>query len=403
MLRKSPRPKSRNLQPNHTTMATATVPQPKAVKPPRVAGPQGPTLWEKILERRWLWGSIAFHIVLGIIATVWIIKNDSVERKKFMKPGGAADAARQGSEHKISLGRKQSTMSAPEQAKRVTTNSSFAKVALPEMPEMPTATTDVFANRAIGTGGAGNAFGATGTPGGGGGGGGSGINFFGLRMRAKSVVVLVDVSDSMVISPPMPVAVPGQPPPQKTVKDARTYTALEREVARVISQLDPSITFGVICFAGDVQRYSETLVQANPTQINNALKFVRERSPALNIVGERKNAEREAAGFKPTNSGKTVTNFNHAGTRTGAALDYAFAMNPDAICLVSDGVPTDGSINGTNILERVKAKQKELPRPAVINVIAYLADNGQKFMRDLAEQNQGTFKEIKPGMQSFGF
>src|SRR5688572_3561175 len=112
------------------------------------------TLWQKILQRKWLFGSIAFHVVLGIVATVWIVSNESVTRKKFMKPGNAAEAARQGSEHKVSLGRKQSTMSAPEQAKRVTTNSAFAKVALPEMPELPSATTDVFANRAIGLGGA---------------------------------------------------------------------------------------------------------------------------------------------------------------------------------------------------------------------------------------------------------
>ena len=381
-------------------MATAAEPQP-TVKVSRVIGPEGPTLWQKILQRRWLWGSIVFHILLGIVATIWIVKNETTTRKKFMKPGGAAEAARQGSEHKISLGRKQSTMSAPEQAKRVTTNSAFASVALPEMPEMPTTTTDVFANRAIGVGGAGNAFGATGTPGGGGGGGGSGINFFGLRMRAKSIVIVVDVSDSMVISPALPAAVPGQPPPQKIVKDARTYSALEREVARVIAQLDPAITFGIVCFAGDVQPYKPGLVVANDLERNNAIKFVRQRSPALNIVGERKNADREAAGFKPNNSGKTVTNFNHGGTRTGAALDFAFSMSPDAICLVSDGVPTDGMADV--ILKKVKDKQNELPRPAVVSVIAYLADSGQKFMRDLAEQNQGTFKEIKPGMQSFGF
>ena len=78
-------------------------------------------------------------------------------------------------------------------------------------------------------------------------------------------------------------------------------------------------------------------------------------------------------------------------------------MNPDAICIVSDGVPTDGGYNGKNILEMVKERQKKMPRPAVINVIAYLADSGQQFMKDLAEQNQGSFKEIKPGMQSFGF
>ena len=32
-----------------------------------------------------------------------------------------------------------------------------------------------------------------------------------------------------------------------------------------------------------------------------------------------------------------------------------------------------------------------------------LADGGFQFMQDLAAQNRGSFKEIKPGMTSFGF
>lgn len=153
-------------------MATAT-PTPKVVKQPkRQRSEDGkPTIWEKILERKFLFVAIAVHVLLAVCATFWIVGNNTVTRKKFMSPGGGAEQAKKGAEHKVSLGRKQSTMSAPEQAKRVVTNSAFAKVALPEMPEMPSATTDIFANRAIGLGGAGNAFGATGTPGGGGGGG----------------------------------------------------------------------------------------------------------------------------------------------------------------------------------------------------------------------------------------
>ena len=381
-------------------MATAT---PKAVAPSKSSGPVGPTLWQKILERKWLFGSIAFHVILGIVATVWIVSHETVARKKFMKPGNAAEAARQGSEHKVSLGRKQSTMSAPEQAKRVTTNSAFAKVALPEMPEMPTATTDVFANRAIGLGGAGSAFGATGTPGGGGQGGGSGINFFGLRSRAKSVVLCVDVSDSMVMSGVQAPLKPGEVRTlaTKPVKGPQTYQALEREVMRVVRTLDASMTFSVVCFAGDVAPYKTALVPANDMEKERAIKFILEHNPAMNLVAERKAAERQAAGFAATGGSTSVTKFNHGGTRAFAAMEFAFSMNPDVICLVSDGVPTDREAN--QFLAEVAERQKQLPRPAVINVVAYLADSGQKFMQELAARNQGSYKEIKPGMQSFGF
>ena len=124
----------------------------------------------------------------------------------------------------------------------------------------------------------------------------------------------------------------------------------------------------------------------------------------LNAIAEQRAKERAAAGFQAAPGASTdATHFNHAATRTMAALDYAFKMNPDAICLVSDGIPTDGGFGGTDILTKLKSMQAAIPCPAVINVVAYLADGGQKFMADLAAQNQGSFKEIKPGMSSFGF
>jgi hypothetical protein len=383
-------------------MATEIAPPPVA---PTMLKPRS-KFWRKIATRQFLIYSILFHVALGGGFMLWKIHDEANTRKKFMSPGAGADAARQGAEHKVSLGRKQSTMSAPEQAKRVTTNSAFAKVALPEMPDMPTATTDVFANRAIGMGGAGSAFGATGTPGGGGNGNGSGINFFGLRTRARSIVFLVDVSDSMVLSSALPPATTGGSQasslPAKPLKGTHTYSALEREVARTIRGLDNTMSFSVICFAGDVEAYHPLLMKVTDTEKERAIQWIGRHSPALNLVAEQKAADRAKAGFKDNpNAPKTVTNFNHAGTRASAALDMAFAMNPDAICFVSDGIPSDGVAK--DILTKIAAKQKELPRPAQIHVVAYLADSGQAFMKALADQNQGSFKEIKPGMASFGF
>jgi hypothetical protein len=123
--------------------------------------------------------------------------------------------------------------------------------------------------------------------------------------------------------------------------------------------------------------------------------MINQHSPALNAVAELRQAERDKAGFKrDPNAPKSVTNFNHAGTRASAALDYAFAMNPDAICFVSDGIPTDGEAKA--ILTKVADRQKTLPRPAQIHVVAYLADSGQVFMKTLAEQNQAASRKSSP-------
>ncbi len=197
---------------------------------------------------------------------------------------------------------------------------------------------------------------------------------------------------------------PGMAVRTQPVKGIQTYAALEDEMKRVIASFDPDISFSVVCFAGDVEAYKTSLAPANEGEKERALRFIRERSPALDAVTAQRAKQRADAGFQQA-AGATnkASHFNHAATRTMAALDFAFKMNPDAICLISDGAPTDGGFGGAEILTKIQAMQKALPRPISINVVAYLADGGQKFMADLAAQNRGSFKEIKPGMSSFGF
>ena len=165
------------------------------------------------------------------------------------------------------------------------------------------------------------------------------------------------------------------------------------------------MTFSLVCFAGDVEPYKPALVQANDMEKERAIKWLQAHNPALNVVASQREAERVAAGFDKGKSGiaNSVTKFNHAGTRALAALTFAFAMNPDAICFVSDGEPTDGGYKARDMLPAVEELQKKLPRPAAINTVAFFADSGFEFMKALADKNQGSFKEIKPGMTSFGF
>ena len=121
--------------------------------------------------------SIVLHaIIIGVGA--FLVVSQVVEERKISF-GGGEPGPKGDIQHKVQMKRK--TTSAPAPAKRITTTSSMARVALPDMPDIPMSMGPSIAG-AMGTGG----FGASGGLGGGGKGGGSGngfskMTFFGLR------------------------------------------------------------------------------------------------------------------------------------------------------------------------------------------------------------------------------
>jgi len=130
--------------------------------------------------------SIAVHAVILIIGT-YLVVSQIVEERKISFGGGEAGPKSE-VQHKV---KRKTTTTAPAPTKRITTTSSIAKVALPDMPDIPTNMGPSIAG-AMGSGG----FGAAGGLGGGGGGGGgsgggkgngfSKITFFGLNTSGKS-------------------------------------------------------------------------------------------------------------------------------------------------------------------------------------------------------------------------
>lgn len=321
------------------------------------------TLWQKIAASKVLFISIIIHLLVGVGATVYVVEQYFTERPMVFTGGPpTTNPSKRALEHKVSMGKKKNMMSAPAQAKRITTTNSLAKIALPDMPTVAGAT-EVMPSRMAGLGGTGFGIGAAGAGGGmGGGGGGSGINFFGLRTQTRDVVFIVDVSSSMVDPP----------------KNARTYEALEAEVTKVIQGLNPVTRFGLVAFSRDADVYRESLSNARTDEKNRALAWLKKQSP-LEVL---------AAGVSKE------TRERHIGTRADKGFDRAFRMRPDTIFFVSDGAPT--GTRGDELLALLQTYQTKLPRPAVINTIAYLADSGQGLMRTIAEQNRGVFREINP-------
>ena len=158
----------------------------EAVSPAQVTPASGErpqrSVWAKVLASKFLLISIGVHLLFGIGATVYVVQQFQANRKLTFKGGPpTTNPSKRAMEHKVSMAKKKNSMSAPAQAKRITT-SGLSKMALPEMPALPTATT-VTANKMAGMGGVGVGFGPAGGMGGGGlgGGGGGSIPFFGFR------------------------------------------------------------------------------------------------------------------------------------------------------------------------------------------------------------------------------
>jgi len=133
--------------------------------------------------------SLVVHLVILIIGIYLVVSSIAEERKISFGGGGGPEGPKSETQHKV---KKKANANAPAPTKRITTTSSVAAVALPDMPNMNMSMGPTVAG-SMGTGGFGAAGGLSGG-GGGGGGGGSGkgigkgfsnVTFFGLSAGGK--------------------------------------------------------------------------------------------------------------------------------------------------------------------------------------------------------------------------
>ena len=351
-------------------------------------------LWAKIVASKFLFVSIVVHLLFGMGATYYVVQRIQAKRKVTFQSGPpSANPNKRALEHKVSMAQKKKTGGAPPQAKRIV-SAGIAKVALPDLPTIPSAN-NVVPGMMAGMGGAG--FGAgTGFGsgmgsgmGGGGGGGMSNFNFFGMRSQAKSILFVLDSSQSNVGG--------------GGGKSPETYRELEKEVFKTLKALNPATRFGIILYAPRLWTFQEELVPGTPENVKAAEQFIKDYSVATAREG-----------------GGKVNFAGHAGTRMDLAVNRAFELKPDIIIWVSDGMPTKPpGFKGSQeallemLLKRIAGLQTPATDPAAIaakapatriNTFAYkLGDTGnnktldeaREFMRDIAKRNGGQFKEVK--------
>ena len=110
-------------------------PDPLPAESPEATPPPKPIRWKRF-SLGTLGIAIVIHLVFGVAAGFWVVAVYLPRQKQFAgtpkTPGPPKEV-----QHSVQMAKKKNTMSAPAMPKRVTVNSTMAKIALPAMPTMP--------------------------------------------------------------------------------------------------------------------------------------------------------------------------------------------------------------------------------------------------------------------------
>jgi hypothetical protein len=178
-------------------------------------------------------------------------------------------------------------------------------------------------------------------------------------------------------------------------------TIVKAELVRAIDSLEPNTEFNIAAFATEVRPWKKFLVPANVVNKESARQWVRKLKP---IGGS------EAQALAGAGLGGAA-NLAAGKTNTYAALMYPFGVDPeqeaapttpvtgevvrnklDTVFFLSDGRPSTGKYVDERQILREVALINEKHR-IVFHVIA-IGEFQKSFMKDLAEQNSGTFVDL---------
>ncbi len=220
----------------------------------------------------------------------------------------------------------------------------------------------------VGTAGLGRGLGR-GLGGAGGSGAGKGLVFFGMQTEGERIVLLFDVSSSVV---------------NKALSAGIPLERVKQETLKLIEGLPITSRFTMIQFTQNFKSFSSELLAATDGNKKAARKWV--------------NDEWVESG---TMSGRSVVS-NPRGL--AAVLEEAFRMKPDLIFLISDASfqwRVGGGISNIpyDELKSLMAKlQADLPSPAVIQFVGFQpkSDDVKEWKRML-RRSRGKFQILKGG------
>ena len=325
-------------------------------------------------------GVVALHLIFGGVAAIWVVSKYSAARKLTFNAGPKSpNPSERALEHRVQLQKKMTAVSAPPIVPKRVLSTGAARVTLPPLPEIKAQEN---APPTMMSAGSGAAFGsqATASLGGGGGGNGSAINFFGIRDISTSVVIMIDVSDSMFSRT-------GDAKGSKLVREGKeqNFQVVRDEAIKLVQSLTPQTRFGIVRWAGGAYPWKPELVAATEENKQAAIAHIQNE------------IDFKSAKKRPDKPG---------GTRHDYALEEAFSLQPETIYLLTDGNATASQPGGglkpippQEIYKVAEERQKRRPKKAHLHVIYYVNAKEKSdeidMLRGLASRNSGKFQKVE--------
>ena len=330
--------------------------------------------------------SVLAHVVVLVVFGLWVVA------KYFSEPEAVFEMKRDlriqtpPPEHRLNMARHEAMAPKPVMKKRLVSTRPSA-LALPEMPPMdldqalalnPGAIVGLNATSIAGAAaGFGSAQGLTG-----GGGSGSGMSFFGIRDKGQSVVIMIDVSDSMFgRTGDLDYAT------RKLVRQGKdqSFQKIRDEALALIDGLSLNARFGIIRWSGSARSWQPELVAATDDNKRLAKEHIQTEIDAFSA-----RATRGRAG----------------GTRHDYALEELLKLDPEVAFLLSDGnatrmgegrsmevIPEDALVD---ILEKARSEKSRIPK---IHTIYYVtgADKREEehMLKALARKSGGESRKVQ--------
>jgi hypothetical protein len=351
--------------------------EPPTTETPNTVRSRAPKWWKR---REFLWISIGIHLLFGVGAGYLVVSHYSATRKLTFNAGPKSpNASERALQHRVQV---QEKMKNPPAAipKRVL-SAGASKISLPPLPDItgPKNATPPPLMAAAGQnakfGAAPGAMGAIG-----GTGGGAPINFFGMREKTNSIVLMIDVSDSMFTRT-------GDAEGRNLVKHGKeqNFQTVRDEAIKLVESLGPDIQFGIVRWSGGARTWKPELVPATDENKKAAIEHIQNQVDMKTAKPEKGQA---------------------GGTRHDLAIQAAFGLKPQVIFMLTDGNATISQPGGglkpippEELFKAAADGQKGLSRSAKLNVIYYVTgqerDDERDMLQQLARRNGGSFIKIR--------
>ena len=335
--------------------------------------------------------SIAAHAGIVGLAVLWIVaryiggdpETEFVSQPRVQLPAEIR-------EHKMNVAKHDSMAPRPTYSRRIAGTGPSA-IQVPEMPDvnldqmLPLDPSEMVSDQIaglIGSSGTGTGTGRGLGGAGGTGGAASGVAFFNIKDTAKSVVIMIDVSQSMFSR-----TGDYDSGTRKLLKSGthQSFQVIRDEAVKLIDGLGPNSRFGIIRWCGSARSWRPELVRATDANKSEARAHIQQSVDANS---------------SPPTGGRP------GGTRHDYAIEELLRLAPEVAFMLTDGNATRSTGSGgmstipaEEIFKQIEQAAKDTPSLPRVHTIYYMTGADRKeeedLLRGIARKTKGKFRKVE--------